>query len=102
MKLSKIIEQVEFRTFVAMVKVIFKEDMGSAKIGELLRALSGVTTVTLVREERPGVEIFKIKLITQNPPSANTLQTSFISLPMERKNQERVQKLFLLMTYIFN
>ena len=65
MKLSKIIEQVEFRTFVAMVKVIFKEDMGSAKIGELLRALSGVTTVTLVREERPGVEIFKIKLITQ-------------------------------------
>lgn len=43
-----------------------------------------------------------IKLITQNPPSANTLQTSFISLPMERKNQERVQKLFLLMTYIFN
>ena len=40
--------------------------MGSAKVGQLLRALPGVTTVTLVREERPGVEIFKIKLITQN------------------------------------
>ena len=66
MKLSKIIEQVEFRTFVAMAKVIFKEDMGSAKVGQLLRALPGVTTVTLVKEERPGVEIFKIKLITQN------------------------------------
>ena len=66
MKLSKIIEQVEFKTFVAMAKVIFKEDMGSAKIGELLRALPGVTTVTLVREERPGVEIFKIKLQEYN------------------------------------
>lgn len=65
MKLSKIIEEVQFRTFVAMVKVIFQEDMGSAKVGELLRALPGVTTVTLVREERPGVEVFKIKLITQ-------------------------------------
>ncbi len=65
MKLSKIIENINFRTFVAMVKVIFNEEMGSAKIGELLRALPGVTTVTLVREERPGVEIFKIKLITQ-------------------------------------
>jgi len=65
MKLSKIIEQIEYNTFVAMAKVIFSEEMGSAKIGELLRALPGVTTVTLVREERPGVEIFKIKLITQ-------------------------------------
>jgi len=65
MKLSKIIESIQYRTFVAMVKVTFNDDEGSAKIGELLRALPGITTVTLVREEKPGVEVFKIKLITQ-------------------------------------
>jgi len=65
MKLSTIIESIEFKTFVAMVKTVFNDEMGSAQIGELLRALPGVTTVTLVREEKPGVEVFKVKLITQ-------------------------------------
>lgn len=66
MKLSNIIESIQYLTFVAMVKVVFNDELGSAQIGELLRALPGVTTVTLVREEKPGVEVFKIKVITQN------------------------------------
>tara|TARA_B110000285_G_C14805871_1_gene459659 strand:+ start:331 stop:630 length:300 start_codon:yes stop_codon:yes gene_type:complete len=88
MKLSKIIENIEFRTFVAMVKVVFNDDMGSAKIGELLRALPGVTTVTLVREERPGVEIFKVKLITQKggPEAYN----SFSSMATSKYSVVRV------------
>ena len=65
MKLSHIIESIEYKTFVAMAKVVFNDELGSAQIGELLRALPGITTVTLVREEKPGVEVFKIKLITQ-------------------------------------
>lgn len=68
MKLSKIIESIEYKTFVAMTKVVFNDELGSAQIGELLRALPGVTTVTLVREEKPGVEVFKVKVISQKGP----------------------------------
>ena len=64
MKLFSIIEQIMFNTYEGMVRVMYKEGE-SENMAELLRALPGVTTVTLVREERPGVEIFKIKLITQ-------------------------------------
>ena len=65
MKLLTIIEQIQFRTYEGMIRVLYKEGE-SEDLAELLRALPGVTTVT---NAGSAVEIsmmtFKIKLITQ-------------------------------------
>lgn len=65
MKLMKLLSEVEFHTYTGMVQVIYDEKEGSAKIAELIRALPGVTTVTLASDEGNNRETLKVKLITQ-------------------------------------
>ena len=67
-KFKDILSEIEFNTYQTMVSVVFSEDMGSAKIAEMLRALPGVTTVTFGTELGPTRHTFKIKLITQKTP----------------------------------
>ena len=66
MKLSDIIlQEVRFYTYTAMVKVISKEGTPTV-LAQLIRALPGVTTVTMVRQDLDGQgHIFKVKLISQ-------------------------------------
>ena len=64
MKLAQIISEVEFFTYEAMVKVIYDGETTS-KIAELIRALPGVTTVTLASDMGKGIEVLKVKLISQ-------------------------------------
>ena len=61
----QLLSEVEFNTYTAMVQVIYNEKEGSAKIAELIRALPGVTTVTLASDEGNNRETLKVKLITQ-------------------------------------
>lgn len=64
MKLANIISEIEFFTYEAMVQVVYK-DIAPTKLAELIRALPGVTTVTLATDMGEGREVLKVKLISQ-------------------------------------
>ena len=64
MKLGNIISEIEFFTYEGMVQVVYK-DIASTKVAELIRALPGVTTVTLASDMGEGRETLKVKLISQ-------------------------------------
>jgi len=63
-KLSNIIAEVEFYTYEGMVQIIY-DSVKSSKVAELIRALPGVTTVTLASDEGQNRETLKVKLISQ-------------------------------------
>ena len=64
MKLANIISEIEFYTYEAMVQVVY-QDITPTKVAELIRALPGVTTVTLASDMGEGREVLKVKLISQ-------------------------------------
>jgi len=66
MKLLDILkEQINFRTYEGMVQVIYDNSENIANLAELLRALPGVTTVTLASGDGDNKETLKVKLISQ-------------------------------------
>ena len=67
MKLLQIISEISFNTYVGMIQVVFdKEEMSASKIAELIRALPGITTVTLAGSNDEGGKVtLKVKLISQ-------------------------------------
>jgi len=64
MKLANIISEIEFFTYVGMIQVVY-EGLTTVEIADLLRALPGVTTVTIAADLGEGRENLKIKLISQ-------------------------------------
>ena len=64
MKLINIISEIDFYTYEGMIQVVYK-DITSSKVAELIRALPGVTTVTLATDMGEGRETLKVKLISQ-------------------------------------
>lgn len=67
MKLANIISEVEFSTYIAIVRVTF-EDSNATELAELLRALPGVTTVSMAgASDFHDKQTFRIRLITQKP-----------------------------------
>lgn len=70
MKLSKIIlDEAVYTPFRAMVQVISK-DTSPSVLADLIRALPGVTTCTIAGSDEVAKKyIFKVKIITQKPPS---------------------------------
>lgn len=70
MKLSKIIlDEAIYTPFRAMVQVISR-DTSPSVLADLIRALPGVTTCTIAGSDEIAKKyIFKVKIITQKPPS---------------------------------
>lgn len=65
MKLADIILEIEYRTYEAMVKVTYGEE-GSKGYDDALRALPGVTTVTIASEDGDSsLATYKVKIISQ-------------------------------------
>jgi|GEM_PF-2489746 len=65
MKLLRILEQIQFKTYEGMIRVLY-EDGESEDLAELLRALPGVTTVTNAGQSTEmSTMTFKVKVITQ-------------------------------------
>ena len=65
MKLLKILSEVEFNKFEGMVKITY-ENEEAKYLGDVLRALPGVLTVTDAGgDAEAGTKTFKVKLITQ-------------------------------------
>jgi len=65
MKLSNIIAEIEFYTYEGMIQVIYDPELSETKLAELIRALPGVTTVSLASDEGENRETMKVKLISQ-------------------------------------
>ena len=64
MKLLKILSEVEFNKFEGMVKVTY-ENEEAKYLGDVLRALPGVLTVTDAGgDAEAGTKTFKVKLIS--------------------------------------
>jgi len=70
MKLSKIIlDEATYTPYRAMIQVISR-DTSPSVLADLIRALPGVTTCTIAgSDENAKRYTFKVKLITQKPPS---------------------------------
>ena len=70
MKLHKIIlGEATYTPFRAMVQVI-SNDTSPSVLADLIRALPGVTTCTIANsDDSSNRYIFKVKIITQKPPS---------------------------------
>ena len=65
MKLIPLLLELDYKTFEAMVQIQYGED-GPKGYDDAIRALPGVTTVTLASEDSElKVAIYKIKIITQ-------------------------------------
>ena len=65
MKLMNILAEVEYTTYEGMIQVMYEEGSDKSQIVYLIRALPGITTVTVADSTMENVETLKIKLITQ-------------------------------------
>ena len=65
MKLMQILSEVQYNTYEGMVQVMYEEGSDKTEIVDLIRALPGITTVTVADSTMENVETLKIKLITQ-------------------------------------
>jgi len=65
MKLMQLLLELDYRTFEAMVKVTFGKE-GSNGYDDALRALPGVTTVTVASQDSASsLATYKVKIISQ-------------------------------------
>lgn len=68
MKLIDLILEIDYKTYEAMVKVTYGKE-GAKGYDDAIRALPGVTTVTVASEDlESSLATYKIKLITQKEP----------------------------------
>lgn len=66
LSLTQILSEIRFNTYRAMVRVSYKEDENVQTVAELIRATSGVTTVTTAGHDlRNSTATFSIKLVSK-------------------------------------
>tara|TARA_R100000951_G_scaffold113247_1_gene114883 strand:+ start:2401 stop:2706 length:306 start_codon:yes stop_codon:yes gene_type:complete len=89
MKITDIISEIQFSIYQAMVRIGHSEDITVQDVGEMLRAMPGVLTVSQVSHDgNNNTAIMKIKLLTTKPPSEAFLafkETSIRKIPEVRK-----------------
>lgn len=69
MKLIPLLLELDFKTFEAMIKVQFGEE-GNQGYDDALRALPGVTTVTVASQDSDSsTGTYKVKIISQKEPT---------------------------------
>ena len=65
MKLIQLLLELDYRTYEAMLRVTFGEE-GSSGYDDAIRALPGVTTVTIASESgESNMATYKVKIISQ-------------------------------------
>lgn len=67
--LARLLLEIRFNTYTAMVRIVYGGDLGVEKLAILIRALPGVVRVsTAGHDTKRKVAIFNVKIITQKPP----------------------------------
>ena len=61
----QILSEVQYTTYEGMIQVMYEDGSDKSQIVDLIRALPGITTVTVADSTIENVETLKIKLITQ-------------------------------------
>ena len=89
MKLQKILSEIQFSIYQAMVRIGHADSITVQDVGEMLRAMPGVLTVSQVSHDSSNnTAIMKVKLLTTKPPSEAFLafkNTSIKRIPEVRK-----------------
>ena len=89
MKLQKILSEIQFSIYQAMVRIGHADSITVQDVGEMLRAMPGVLTVSQVSHDSANnTAIMKVKLLTTKPPSEAFLafkNTSIKRIPEVRK-----------------
>lgn len=83
MKILKIISEIQFAVYQAMIRVGHTEGINIQDIGEMLRAMPGVLTVNQVSHNSDNnTAIMKVKILTTKP--AGEAFNSFKATSIER------------------
>ena len=89
MKIIDLISEIQFSIYQAMVRVGHSEDITVQDVGEMLRAIPGVLTVSQVSHDgQNNTAIMKVKILTTKPPSeafASFKNTSIQRIPEVKK-----------------
>ena len=89
MKIIDLISEIQFSIYQAMVRVGHSEDITVQDVGEMLRAIPGVLTVSQVsHDSQNNTAIMKVKILTTKPPSeafASFKNTSIQRIPEVKK-----------------
>lgn len=98
MKLMKILSEVQYTTYEAMVQVMYEDGSDKSQIVDLIRALPGITTVTVADSTMENVETLKIKLITQKSALEafeslkNTAMTKYPNVKLIKIGEQTIEK----------
>lgn len=89
MKIIDLILEIQFSIYQAMVRVGHSEDITVQDVGEMLRAIPGVLTVSQVSHDgQNNTAIMKVKILTTKSPSeafASFKNTSIQRIPEVKK-----------------
>ena len=98
MKLLEILAEVQYNTYEGMIQVMYEEGSDKAQIVDLIRALPGITTVTVADSTMENVETLKIKLITQKSAMEafeslkNTAMTKYPNVKLVKIGEQTIEK----------
>jgi len=83
MKILKLISEIQFSIYQAMVRIRHSEDVTVQDVGEMLRAMPGVLTIGQVSHNSDNnTAVIKVKLLTTKP--ASEAFTSFKNTSIKR------------------
>lgn len=89
MKFKDIISEIQFSIYQAMARISHSEEITVQDVGEMLRAIPGVLTVSQVSHDgNTNTAIMKVKILTTKPASeafASFKNTSVQRIPEVKK-----------------
>ena len=94
----QILSEVQYNTYEAMVQVMYEEGSDKTEIVDLIRALPGITTVTVADSTMENVETLKIKLITQKSAMEafeslkNTAMTKYPNVKLVKIGEQTIEE----------
>ena len=98
MKLLEILAEVQYNTYEGMIQVMYEEGSDKTQIVDLIRALPGITTVTVADSTMENVETLKIKLITQKSALEafeslkNTAMSKYPNVKLVKIGEQTIEK----------
>ena len=94
----QILSEVQYTTYEGMVQVMYEEGSDKSQIVDLIRALPGITTVTVADSTIENVETLKIKLITQKSALEafeslkNTAMSKYPNVKLVKIGEQTIEK----------
>jgi hypothetical protein len=87
MELIKTLLEDRFNTYTGMIRITVPVEVNKMEIGEMIRAIPGVTTVTPSGEDKKGRIFYKVKIITNR--KGTDAYKNFKSLSLQKVPQIR-------------